>query len=167
MNTQETDLAAPFLEAHYDLLTLAESCAETQWRAIPTMDRRSVGVLAYHIAQGYSVETELIKAVVSGQPLPAIYLGRVALDQFNAAHADQHHGCTKQEALALLHQNAAATLEYIRGLSEVELSRSAHIPILAARFGDVVVVRQLVEELLPGHIRMHLSEMRAVPAGSL
>ena len=62
MNTQETDLAAPFLEAHYDLLTLVECCAETQWRAIPTMDRRSVGVLAYHIAQGYSVETELIKA---------------------------------------------------------------------------------------------------------
>ena len=164
MNTHVSDLAAPFLQAHRELLTFVESCDETQWQAVPATERRSVGILAYHVALGYHVEIELVKAVVSGQELPAIYLHTSELDAFNAADAEQHHDCTKAETVALLQQNAAATVDYIQTLSDAELNRAAHIPILARHFGQVVSARQLVEGLLPVHIRMNLSEMRAATA---
>jgi hypothetical protein len=161
MDTYMSDLAAPFLQAHHDFLAFVECCDDRQWQAIPATEQRSVGLLAYHIARGYSGETRLIKAVVAGQQLPAIYLDADELDGFNAADAQAHYGCTKAETIALLQQNAAATLDYIRGLSAQELTRTAHVPILAPHFGEVVSVRQLVEGLLPAHVRMHLSEMRA------
>ena len=167
MNRQTPDLAAPFLRAHGELLAFVESCDESGWHAIPATEQRPVGVLAYHVAAGYAVETELIKAVVAGQPLPAIYLDGAALDQFNAADADEHHDCAREETVALLRRNAAATVAYIRGLSDEDLRRTAQVPILAPHFGARVSVLQLVEGLLPAHVLMHLVEMRAATGGAV
>lgn len=161
MNTYTVDLAAPFLQAHHELLALVEGCSAAQWQAIPATEQRAVGMVAYHVACGYRAEIELVNAVVAGQPLPAIYLDKALLDQFNADDAAQHHGCAREEVIALLHAQAAATVAAIHGLNEEALSRTAHVPILAPYFGDSVSVRQLVEGLLPTHIQMHLSEIRA------
>lgn len=161
MNQQSHELTAAFLQAHHDLLAFVECCGAEQWRAICPDEGRSVGVLLHHVALGYAVETDLIKAVANDQPLPAIYADWAEVDRFNAAHAERHHNCTKQETVALLQQHATATAEYIRGLSEAELCRTASIPVLAPWFGDAVSARQLIEGLLPGHIQMHLAAMKA------
>jgi DinB superfamily len=162
MNQQSHDITAAFLQAHHDLLAFVECCGAEHWQALCPDEGRSVGVLLHHVALGYAVETDLIKAVATGQPLPALYADSAEVDRFNAAHAERHHECTKQETVALLQQHAAATLEDIQGLSEAELCRTARIPLLAPWLGDAVSARQLIEGLLPGHIQMHLAAMKAV-----
>jgi hypothetical protein len=160
MNQQSHELTAAFLQAHHDLLAFVERCGAEHWQAICPDEGRSVGVLLHHVALGYAVETDLIRAVASGQPLPAIWSDWAEVDRFNAAHAERHHDCTKQETVALLQQHAATTLEYIEGLSEAELWRTTHVPILTPSVGEAVSARQLIEGLLPGHIQMHLASMK-------
>jgi len=161
LNQQSHELTAAFLQAHHDLLAFVEHCGAEHWQAICPDEGRSVGVLLHHVAIGYAVETDLIKAVATSQPIPAIYADWAEVDQFNAAHAERHQECTKEETVALLQQHAAATAEYIRGLSDVQLCRTTHVPILTPWFGDAVSARQLIEGLLPGHIQMHLAGMKA------
>jgi len=161
LNQQSHDITAAFLQAHHDLLAFVECCGAEHWQAICPDEGRAVGVLLHHVAIGYAVETDLIKAVASGQPLPAIYSDWAEVDRINAAHAERHHDCCKQETVALLQQHAAVTLEYVRGLSEAQLCRTAHIPLLAPWFGDAVSARQLIEGLLLAHIQMHLAGMKA------
>ncbi len=138
MNEQSHELTAAFLQAHHDLLAFAEHCGAEQWQTICPDEGRSVGVLLHHVAIGYALETDLVKAVASGQPLPAIYADWAEVDRLNAAHAERHHDCTK-----------------------AELSRTSHVPILTPWVGDAVSARQLIEGLLPGHIQMHLTAMKA------
>ena len=79
------------------------------------------------------------------------------IDQVNAEHARTFAACTKTETLELHRRNVALASGIVRGLSDVELDRTA-----AVLFGaPAMSAQQAIERLLINHINEHLGSIKA------
>src|SRR5262245_23721918 len=107
-------LAARFEQVNRAFITAVERCTDIQWHATIASEGRAVGVVAHHLAEGYSGAAGLIQQVASGQALPPITMDMI--NQGNAQHAAQHADATKPEVLDLLRRNGAAAANTIREL---------------------------------------------------
>jgi len=105
------------------------------------------GVTAHHIAGVLEPLSEMIKAVVAGQPGR---FTRAMIDEINAQHAKDHARCTKAETIELLRRGAGVAARVIRSLSADQLARKgtvlADAPPMSA------------EELVTGGLLAHLDE---------
>ena len=77
----------------------------------------------------------------------------------NAAHAKEHDGATRAEAIALLLTNSAAATAAIRALSDEELDRAAP----ASLYADAPIACQfMLEDHAVRHSYHHLSRLHAM-----
>jgi hypothetical protein len=157
MTQRVNELADQFEAVHREVVAFCEGLTETDWATIVPNEQRTVGVLIQHIAIGYTAETALIRAIVTGQPLPAIYNDRAILDEANARDAVDLLPGTKADALTSLDRHARRTARYLRSLSDEDLAMSEEIGIFG---GASWSVEGLIERIILGHPKSHLTGIR-------
>ena len=97
-----SEALAKAYEAKVDELTAAiENCSDADWKKTTAAEKWAVGVMAHHVAGSHEGISGLIKAMASGQQMPAITMAMI--DEGNAKHAKDFANVTKAETLALAH----------------------------------------------------------------
>jgi hypothetical protein len=149
-------LAARIEEGAAGLAALAEGLSDAQW-GIPTSptDRRTVGQIVNHVALVYPIEVDLARAVGGGNAVTDVTWEVVA--GLNAAHARDHAGVTKAEALALLRANSRQAAEAVRAFSDEQLDRAAPFSL---SYGAPVTAQFVLEDHAVRHSWHHLARIR-------
>jgi hypothetical protein len=129
-------------------------------------EKRSCAPIAFHTADGIAIHTAMLKDAAEGKPLP-VPGGSWTLEgvaQWNADMAEQHANVTQAEVLGVLSANSARALELIRGLSDDQLERRLS-DLDRENTGpfnpELYTVGQIIEQMLIGHVQVHLSSLKA------
>lgn len=163
MGQRVAELADQFETVHREVVGFCETLSDSDWGMIVPDEQRTVGVLFQHIARGYTAEAALIRAIVSGQPLPEIYNDRAVLDQANARDAVELLAGTRADALTQLDRHARRTARFLRRLSDDDLDKAEEIGLFG---GTRWTVEELISRIVLGHPRSHLASIRAALATS-
>ena len=154
MNTRTQQLFTQFEAANQALMAALKAYSPAEWAKIPADEQRSVGVLAYHIAEGYPAIFGLAQLIATGQPLPPLTLEMLHFG--NAQQAATYAHGDQAGALALLQQNGTLVGEQLRTLTDEQLAQSA------ALFGQTVTAEGFIEHTLIGHIHEHAASIHSV-----
>jgi hypothetical protein len=141
------------------LIDFARPLTTEQWRLAVPGDGRAVGVIVHHVATVYPLEIQLARMVAAGTPIVGVTWATV--HDMNAAHAVDHRGATKEEALALLEENSAAAAEAIRRLGEADLDSAAPVSLYA---GTELTCQFVLEDHAVRHSYHHLAKLQAALA---
>jgi hypothetical protein len=120
--TRGDDHADALTAANDDLISFAGTCSPEQWATLVPGENWSVGVLVHHCALGHEAGTSWIRQMVETGNVPGT---PEELDAKNAEHAAQFAGIGIAETVALLQDNGAPAVAYLRTLSDEELDREA------------------------------------------
>jgi hypothetical protein len=138
------------------LVAFAETLSAAEWETQLITDHRSVGVVVHHVGFVYPIEIQLARTVASGQPISG--MTRRDIDVLNAAHAAEHAGVSKAEAIDLLLRNSEAAAEAIRALTDAELDRAMPVSL----YDEAPMTCQFVlEDHAVRHSYHHLATIRA------
>ena len=159
MSQRAKELAERLTAFNGEIIAFVENCSDEDWTKVCSGEQWSVGVVARHLAAGHYGVLNLVKLVVSGEPLPDITME--AIDQMNAEHAEEHADCTRAEVLSLLRENGSSIAEYVAGLGDEDLDRAGHLVLL----GGDVSAWQVFERVILQSGGEHLASMKAA-AGS-
>ena len=153
MTSRTDELAKNFEEKSVDLLNLLSGLSVEQWSKTCPDEGWTVGVTAHHVAESIGTLTGLVQGLAAGAQIPALTMQ--ILDEGNAEHAKRAAGVTRDETVALLRQNTAAGAAAIRGLNEIQLGKTATLPM-----GEMTA-EQIIEAILTGHTGMHIGGIKA------
>ena len=155
--------AAAFEAAQDEFIALVASLTDEQWHRVgrnyPVRindedERRSVGVIAHHVAINTPWIMERIEAMLAGRPLPSPGdIGAV-----NARHAAEHADASREEVLVLLREQTALIAAAVRAIPDDQLDQARETPV------GPMSVAQRIERVLIGHITMHQGSIRAAIA---
>lgn len=154
MSERAAALASQFEQANNAVVAAVVAASDAEWRHVTPAEGWSVGVTARHVAVAYIGISDIVRAAIDGQPIPSLD----RLDEFNAQHAREHADCTRADVLALLKSNGESVANYLRGLSDEQLDRSAAMPLAG---GAPLSAQQLIESALIGHPQEHLASIHA------
>lgn len=160
MNTRAETLADRVKRGANELITFVEGCSMAEWQTLIPGDGRTVGVLAHHVASAYPVEIDLVETLASGEAIAGVSWKMV--DQMNAEHAQAQANCTREETLALLHQNSVTAANAIRQLSNEQLDKVAPISL---NWDAPLTTQYFIEEHPISHPFRHLMDIRAAING--
>jgi len=147
-----------FDEVHVEVVAFVHACDEHDWREVTTIEGWPVGVVAHHIAVGYTTAMGWIDHLRVGEPVPG---NSDTHDEGNAQHAATFASTTKQQTLDDLEANAARFRSYLVGITAEELpNEAAHGPA-----GGVVISVERMVRATARHPRLHLEHMRDAVAG--
>ena len=154
---QRAEALAARLEAGARALgLLAESLTSAEWQTRVPNDGRTIGVVVHHVGTVYPLEIKLAQLLAAGQAIAGVTWDNV--HELNAAHAKDHEGTTKEEALELLRRNSDAAAAAIRALSDQELDNAAK----ASLYADAPITCQfMLEDHAVRHSYHHLAKIRA------
>lgn len=139
-----------------NLAAFAQGLSDAEWQAVVPGDGRTVGVTVHHVANMYPIEVQLAQTLASGKPIEGVTWAVVA--EINAAHAREHAGVSKADALVFLRTNSSAAAEAIRALSDEELDRANNVSLNA----DAPLTAQFfIEDHALRHSWHHLARIRA------
>jgi hypothetical protein len=151
-------LADELERVNAEVVAFTEGLTDAAWTTYVPNEQRSVGVLIQHIAFGYAAETDLVRAILTGEAVPDIYASRAALDAFNARHAQELQAGARADAVRALREEADATCRFLRALDDADLDRSRPIGL----WNDAdISVGFLIERIVLGHPITHLNSIRA------
>ena len=155
--SERADALARRLEGGADALaSFASEFTAAEWQARVPGDGRRIGVIVHHVASMYPLEIQLAQTLAAGKAVAGVTSDDV--DALNAAHAIEHDGVTKEEALDLLRRNSAAAASAIRALSDAELDQAAPLSLNA----DAPLTCQfMLEDHAVRHSYHHLARLRA------
>ena len=156
MSQRAKALSDKFTGFNNELIAFVETCSDENWVTVCPGENWPVGVVARHIAAGHYNAIGLAKMMVGGKPLPE--LTGETIDRGNAQHAQKHADCTKDEVLGLLRENGPAVANYIRGLDDADLDRTATL----AAVGGTIGVQQFIEDIIIHSGTEHLGNMKSV-----
>lgn len=157
LKTRAQILADRVEKAHHQLIMFIQSCSREDWRVLVPQEKRTVGVLAHHVASLLPEEVRILETVASGRPVTG--LTTALLDEMNARHAREHADCTRQETLALLEHNSSVAVEAIRGMSDREMDSAAPVSL---HWDAPLTAQYIIEEHSLSHTYRHLSAILAV-----
>ncbi len=150
------ELATQFEATNASVIAAVDSLSEAQWGSLSAAEHWSHGVVAHHIAVDHEAIAGLVQTIATGGTVPP--LDSDALDAINAEHAAEAANCTKEETLALLRTEGMSAASMLRGLSDEQLDATAILPLLGP---EPVTAAQVVENVLVGHINMHLESLQS------
>ena len=142
------------------LLTRASRLTDEEWHRPLPGDGRPIGVVIHHVASVYPIEVELAMTLAAGKPIEGVTAGDI--DAMNARHADEHAGVSRDAALALLAQQAAAAADAIRALTDDELASAAPVSLYG---GAPLTCQFMLEDHAVRHSYHHLAKIQAVVGG--
>lgn len=161
MTKRAEALAERIEEGAATLAAFAETLTEEQWRTpVSATDRRSVGVIVYHVAAVYPIEVELAQAIAGGHAVTDVTWDVVA--ELNAKHAAEQKDVTKEVALELLRQNSRQAAADVRAFTDEQLDRAAPFSL---SFGAPVTAQFVIEDHALRHSWHHLARIRKALAG--
>lgn len=160
MSERSHDLASKFEQISAEVVRFTEGCSEREWRTHVPDEYRSVAYLCSHVGMGYVVETQALKAMISGEPTPNWSMED--LNQRNARRWEADPYPERAKTVAWLRDATRTTAEAIRALTEEQLE-------LPGSYGPIrgVSVVEFVERVILGHPRGHLDAMRRVANGDV
>ena len=151
--------ADEFLAAHRDFVALIESLSDDQWRLagknFPQRvndedETRSVAQIAYHVADAELFIVDRIELMLEGKPLRP-----VDFRQLNARQAMEHAGVTRASVLELLRANEERIPPRVRAIPDAALDVVHETPAGPA------TIRQRLERVLIGHVKVHQGSIQA------
>ena len=138
------------------LYELASGLSDAEWQTPLPHHGRKIGVVVHHVGNMYPLEIQLAQKIAAGEPIEGVT--SAAVDGINAAHAKEHDGVTKAEALDFLRRNSEAAAAAIRALSDEDLAHSATNSL----YGDAPLTSQFfLEDHAVRHSYHHLAKIRA------
>jgi len=161
MSTRSAALADRLEEGARALAEFARGLTEEQWQLPVPGDGRGVGLVVHHVASMYPIEVQLAQQMARGEKVHGVTWDDV--DAINAAHARQHDGVTRAEALALLERNAAEAAAAIRAMTDAQLDTA--VP-LSLNDGVMLTTQFMLEDHAVRHSAHHLTILRATVAGA-
>lgn len=154
MGNKGNALADRFEVANAEFVKVLEGIKDEQWSRPCAGEQWPVGVTAHHIAEDHGVLSGLINTIATGGQLPPI--DAAGLNAMNADHAQRAAGVTRAETVALARSEGEKASEMLRGLSDEQLAKTGALPTM----GGEISAAQLAENILIGHIGMHLPSIR-------
>jgi hypothetical protein len=154
MSTRAQELSQQLKAFNDSFLSLVASADDDAWRRPCEHEKWSVGVVARHVGATHYRIVELARLMVAGQPLPEVQ--EEAILARNEVHAKKHAACTKAEVTAILEDNGRALVDYVAGLSDADLERSAELPA----FGGKITVQKLFEAIVLHSASGHLKSLQ-------
>ena len=156
MGTRAAALANELQQVTDEVAAFVEAAPDEAWQRACAAEQCTVAALACHIADGYSnILDSLVKPIVDGREGPRFAMEDLA--QWNAAAAAANAAQPQAEALERVRTQAPPVIAYVRGLSDEELGRSGALPF----GGEPMTAEAVIEHVLVGHPRGHLSSMQA------
>lgn len=155
MRQRAMDLATQFSAFHEEWIAFVTNCPDEGWRKASPEEQWPVGVVSRHVATSHFGVAPLARRMVAGEPLPE--LTSESIDQMNARHAANHAQCTRDEVLKALRENGSAIADFLAGISDADLDRSAHL--FAA--GGEMTTEQVVKVVIIQSGREHLAHVKA------
>jgi hypothetical protein len=117
-----TALAVEFEQTNDAVIVFAQSCSETQWKAVVPGEDWPVGVVIHHIAEGHEGMARWLRLMTSGE---GVAESNDDLDERNASHARRSADATIIDTTELLRKSGGQFESLIRGLSDEDLDRTA------------------------------------------
>lgn len=118
---EASELADQYDAVMAEVVALAGTCTDEDWRAVCPSEQRTVGVLFDHVAAGNPQVVLWIKTFLADKP---VEITREVLDARNAEHAHRVGDRPRQATIDDLKQGAARTSSVLRALTEKELRAS-------------------------------------------
>jgi hypothetical protein len=126
---------------------LSATCPVEGWTA---------AAVGSHIGFGHTgIADNLIKPIVEGREVPPFKMSD--FNEGNATHAREHAAMPQEQVLALLRENGAAAVAYVRSLSDDDLDRTTVLPVMG---DEPVTAERVIEMVLIGHPRAHGASLR-------
>jgi DinB superfamily len=158
MNLRAELLADRIEEGAAGLAAFAEGLSDAEWgRPVSASDRRSVGLIVYHVASMYPIEIDVARVIASGKAVTDVTWEVVA--ELNAKFAQENAGVTKTAALALLRRNSREAAAAVRAFTDGELDQAAPFSL---SFGAPVTAQFVIEDHAMRHSWHHLARIRKV-----
>ena len=155
MKTRAKALADRLERGVSALSTFASALTTAEWKTPVPRDGRSVGVVVHHVASVFPTEIHLAQVLAGGNPVTGVTVADI--HAMNSAHAIEHAGATKEDALQLLARNGSAAADAIRAMSDDELDRAAP----ASLYEDAPITTQfMLEDHAVRHSYHHLMLLR-------
>ena len=154
MSEKAKELVERFNGLNNELISFVEKCSDEDWKKIVSGEGWPVGVVTRHVAGGHYGLLDFAKNIVAGNAQPEISMDQI--DQMNAKHAQDHANCTKEEVLDMLRKNGASIAEFVRGLDDEDLAKTAYFSLAN---GDINT-KQLIKIIIHGG-NEHLTNMQA------
>jgi hypothetical protein len=144
--------ADEIIDANEELVAFVESCSAAGWARECEGETWSVGVVAYHVADGHRVVAEWIEQLLAG----GVSLTRDELNAANAVMAAQNADVTPAEVVDLSRRNVQMLAATLRRLSEDDLR-------VTAPFGPAGGMMVPVHDIAGSrdHLDRHLASMRS------
>lgn len=155
MSEKAGSLKDAFERMNNSIIAFVEGCSPEDWKKATAEENWPVGIVARHIADGHYSLLGLMQLIVAGADLPEMSMD--AIDAMNEKHAADHADCTTDEVLSLLRDNGGKICDYLAGLSDDDLNRSAYLSLAG---GDINTA-QVVEHILISGCSEHLENMKA------
>jgi hypothetical protein len=96
----------------------------------------------------------MVRMLINGDKLPEITMDQ--LNEMANAHAREHAGCTREEVVAILHQNGARLIDFVAGLTDEQPGRTGYL----ATTGGHVSARELIKVVIFQSAGEHLANMK-------
>jgi len=116
--TAASQLADEYDSAMAQVIEVAESCSDADWKLPCPNEERTVGVVFDHIAEGNPVVVGWVNEFLAGRPLA---LTPEVLNTHNAEHAERAANRPRAETVQDLKTSSEATSRAIRALTEAQL----------------------------------------------
>lgn len=158
MTQRNETVATAFEQVASRMVKEVEDLSDSARCAVPAGETRTVGQIAYHMAEVYDNVNGFIRQAVAGQPLPALTME--IIDGFNAEQAIRYADASCEGALEMLRQNSGALVAALRTLNDAQLDTSTVF------FGNSMTVRELAQNALVRHTEEHLASIQNAAASA-
>jgi DinB family protein len=155
--SRRAELLAERIEKGADsLAAFAKGLTDKEWHTpVSSTDRRSIGVIVYHVAAVYPIEVDLARAIAKGQAVSDVTWDVVA--DLNAKHGQEQAQITKAAALELLRTNSREASGNVRRFTDEELDSAAPFSL---SYGAPVTAQFVIEDHALRHSWHHLARIR-------
>ena len=157
MPTRAQALADKFEQAVAEFAHTIDQIPDGKWNAKGGPEGWTIAGVAQHVSGQFPLEMEYITAAAEGKSLPPYSWDDI--NAMNERRAEKHSSTSKADVLRELREGAASTADYVRGLSDEQLDRTAS---LALAGGASVSAQQLIEGgVLIDHVVGHMKSLRS------
>ncbi len=151
---QAAELAEQFRAVNDEVIAFVQGCSAEQWKLRTREEDWPLAAGGMHIALSHLVITTWLHRLAAGLPMTE------TLDDFavmNAYDAHKYATVAPDDVANSLHLCGSAAARFLEGLTDDELAAVGRLSGLGSEWP----LRAVVENVLLGHARNHLSSMRA------
>jgi hypothetical protein len=153
MSDRSKKLADRLNSFNEEVISFVRNCTETDWRKIG-VEEWPVGVTGRHIGANHYSAVSGAKMILKGEKFPDMTMEQIT-ENANR-HAREHAECSKSEVLEILRDRGRKIVEFVAGLEDSELDKTAYLPAL----GSNLTVEQFLETLVLKTANEHFQSMK-------